>query len=524
MACPPRLTKLAEQATSLLTGGVGTQIDTKLINIGRSIDRGLKIMKYLLTLIKLMLKEEYRFHSTFLSGYNFLGFPIMIMLFTFVLAIFSPQLLNELSLYQIHLALHSSIFLYGMSMGAFAFLGHEYIERRFGRVNFMVSTPILLPVHFKTAFFAFYLHDVIFYIFVSIIPFTCGLLLSIPFSGILVTSILFLAVMIALSFFLGISFSFFMSAVYMKNQKVFIGIVILIICLILSAFQFKWLEFGMIFPTLKFQLTKSWQYLVYSIVLILFFTIFAYRLIEERFETSTKYFTTELPKRAYQFRITGGYAILTAKEFIDLTRSQTLTKIVFSFAVPLVFITFISWFVNVGLNISIQFNIIFYGGMVGFFGLLIYSWQNNTDVIEFYQVLPVTVPQVIKSKIIVFALMTTGMSTSFVVAMALIHNELLLLGWALLVMFITSFYIVTSVAYLTGLRTNTYLFNISVLIKFLILVSLPLFCLTILSFTLNTNFQISILSILFICIILLAGMFVLFQGIEKKWGREDFTF
>ena len=162
--------------------------------------------------------------------------------------------------------------------------------------------------------------------------------------------------------------------------------------------------------------------------------------------------------------------------------------------------------------------------MVGFFGLLIYSWQNNTDVIEFYQVLPVTVPQVIKSKIIVFALMTTGMSTSFVVAMALIHNELLLLGWALLVMFITSFYIVTSVAYLTGLRTNTYLFNISVLIKFLILVSLPLFCLTILSFTLNTNFQISILSILFICIILLAGMFVLFQGIEKKWGREDFTF
>jgi hypothetical protein len=262
----------------------------------------------------------------------------------------------------------------------------------------------------------------------------------------------------------------------------------------------------------------------YTLLLILLFTLAASWLIEEQIETPSRHFEPELAQRTAKFKLLGGYSILTAKEFTDLIRSRTFTKILFSFAGPLIFITFISWFVNVGLDISVNFNIIFYGGMVGFFGLLIYSWQNNTDIIDFYQVLPVTVPQVIKSKIIVFALLTTGMSTAFVVIMAFIHNELLLLGWALLVMFITSFYIVTAVAYLTGLRTNTYLFNITVLIKFMILVSLPLFCLTILSFTMATDYLISILSILLICSILSAGTYVLFHGIEKKWVREEFTF
>jgi hypothetical protein len=448
----------------------------------------------------------------------------MIMVFTFILGVFSPQLLKEMSLNQVYFSVHISLFLYGLSMGAFAFLGHEYLERRFGQVNFMVSAPILLPVKFKTAFFAFYFHDVIFYICVTIIPLTFGLLLAVPFSGIQITSILFLSLLLFFTFLLGISFSFFMSAVYMKSQKIFVLILALLLGLITSTFIFHWLDYGIIFPTLKYQITHIWYYLVYSFVLILSFTAVASVLIEERLEVVHKPVETELPNRIRQFRITRGYSTLVAKEFIDLIRSRTLTKIVFSFAVPLVFITFLSWFVNIGLNIPVGFNIIFYGGMVGFFGLLIYSWQNNTDVIEYYQVLPITVPQVIKSKIIIFAIITTGISTSFVLGMAILHNQVTLLGWALLVMFITSFYIVTAIAYLTGLRTNTYLFNISVMIKFQILVLLPLFCITILSFTMNVNYLVSLVSILFICLILLAGTYILFRGIDTKWSREDFTF
>ncbi len=448
----------------------------------------------------------------------------MIMVFSFVLAVFSPQLLKELSIAQVYLSLHSMVFLYGLSMGAFAFLGHEYLERRFGQVNFMVSAPVLLPVQFKVAFFAFYIHDVIFYIFLTIIPFTCGLLLSVPISGIAVSTILFLALMLFFSFLLGISFSFFMSAIYMKNLKVFICIIAVIILLMGSSYQFHWLDYGLIFPSLKFQITKLWLYLVHALFLIFMFTIVASLLIEERPERSARHFKLELPKRVEQFRFTGGQAPLVAKEFIDLFRSRTLTKIIFSFAMPLIFIMFLSWFVNVGIKIPVDFNIIFYGGMVGFFGMMIYSWQNNTDVIECYSVLPITVPDVIRSKIIVFAVITSGISTSFVIFMAIIHDQFMLLGWAILVMFITSFYIVTAVAYLTGLRTNTYLFNITVLMKFLILVLLPLFCITILSFTINTNFQIAIFSILFICLILFAGTYVLLRGIDEKWVREDFTF
>ena len=480
--------------------------------------------RILLKLIKLMLKEEYRFHSSFLSKYNFIGFPIMIMIFTFVLAVFSPQLLKELNLNQIYLSVHSLLFLYGLGMGAFAFLGHEYLERRFGQVNFMVSAPILLPIKFKTTFFAFFFHDVIFYIFVTILPFTGGLLLATPFSGIAVSSVLVLAFLLFLSFLLGISFSFFMSAIYMKNHRIFVILLALIIILITSSFQLNWLDYGLIFPSLKFQITRSWIYLIHTFILISLFTVLASGLIQERLDRPNNKVNLELPRKIKQFSITGKYSALVAKEFLDLFRSRTFTKIIFSFAVPLVFITFLSWFVNVGLDIPLDFNIIFYGGMVGFFGMMIYSWQNNTDVIEFYQVLPITVPQVIKSKIIVFAIITSWMSTTFVIAMGIIHNQVMLIGWALLVMFITSFYIVTAVAYLTGLRTNSYLFNITVLIKFLIVVLLPLFCITILSFTINTNFLISIISIIFICLILFSGTYFLMKGIEHKWARDDFSF
>ena len=123
----------------------------------------------MLNLIKLMLKEELRFRTSYSNKYNFLGFPILIMTFTAIIALLSPELLKEISLEQILLMLHSTIFLYGFSMGAFAFLGREYIDYTFGPVKFLVTTPDTLPISFRKAFLAFYLHEIIFYIFIQLL-------------------------------------------------------------------------------------------------------------------------------------------------------------------------------------------------------------------------------------------------------------------------------------------------------------------------------------------------------------------
>ena len=291
-----------------------------------------------------MLIEEYRFRTTYSNKYNFIGFPILIMTFTFILALLSPELLKEVSLEQILLMLHSTIFLYGFSMGAFAFLGREYIDHTFGHIKFLVSTPEALPISFKKTFVAFYLHEIIFYIFIAILPITFGLILSMPYTGFRLISILFLTFAATLSFLFGISFSFVMATIFLKNEKAFIITLICTFIVIGGAFIFKWFEFGLIFPSLKFQYTKSAIYFLLAALYILLFTTAATHFIGKRFELRTPYFRSELQYRDNRFRVFRDYSIFLAKEFLDIKRSRTLIKILFSFLGSLIFIIFVSTF------------------------------------------------------------------------------------------------------------------------------------------------------------------------------------
>ena len=96
-------------------------------------------------IIKLMLKEEFRFHTSYSNKYGFFMFPLLIFTLSFILAAYAPELLQGMNYKQTMITLHSSLFLYGISMGSFAFLGREYVERRSGKINFLISTPVLLP-------------------------------------------------------------------------------------------------------------------------------------------------------------------------------------------------------------------------------------------------------------------------------------------------------------------------------------------------------------------------------------------
>jgi hypothetical protein len=470
-----------------------------------------------------MLQEEFRFRTSYSNRYNFLGFPILIMIFTFILALLSPQLLKELPLERILLMLHSTVCIYGFSMGAFAFLGREYIDQTFGHIKFLVSTPEVLPISFRRTFLAFYMHEIIFYIFIAILPITFGLMLSIPFTGFGVVSILLLTLATTLSFLIGISFSFFMATIFLRDEKIFIGIFVVVCIAIIGAFVFNWFEYSLIFPSLKFQYIKLPIYLMLAILYIVLFSTAATYLIGKRFRLRTPYFSSELQLRESRYSIFQDYSIFIAKEFLDIKRSRTMVKILFTFISSLVFIIFVSWLIELSLGITESFNIIFFGFLIGFFGVLVYSWLNITDRIEFYQTLPVTVPQLIKIKIMVFLIICCWISPGIIIVLAIWNNEISLVGWALLVMFITSFYIVTSIAYLTGLRTNTYLFNTSILVKFGVLSFLPFICITILSFTLNTMIEISMLAIILICVNLLGAAFLLYRGIDKKWHKAEFS-
>ncbi len=198
-------------------------------------------------------------------------------------------------------------------------------------------------------------------------------------------------------------------------------------------------------------------------------------------------------------------------------------KMIFSFMIPLLFLSFTSWFVRQSMSLPIGFNSIFYAEMIGFLSVVMYSWLNNVDSAASFAPLPVSVSDVIKSKIKVYLVLSSWISSLYVIGMAAINHEYALIPLGLLIMFIISGYVVTTTAYLTGLHTNTYLFDTSVLFKFAILSLLPLTSITIVSFSLETRPLVAIGAITFVLGMLVLAALLLYWHLPKKWDRQPFV-
>ena len=160
---------------------------------------------------------------------------------------------------------------------------------------------------------------------------------------------------------------------------------------------------------------------------------------------------------------------------------------------------------------------------MGFFGVLIYSWLNNIDYVEYYSTFPVQVPDIVKSKLIMFVILTSGISTTFLVVMTGIKGEWSRLPVSLVVMFSTSIYMVVVTAYLTGLRTNVYLFDTKILSRFAILSIIPLMAITFLTMAEETLGWRMLVAIAVVCMVLATVSRLLLLRIDKKWRHETFT-
>ena len=479
-----------------------------------------------------MLKEEFRTHSSYSGRGRFLSFPV----FVFVLAMLSGLTIQKMTetvpLSQLGTFAHLSSFLYGLSVGAFGLMGREYLERRYGRSNYIVAMPYLLPISFRTTFLGIYLRDAIFYVLLMLLPATLGLAAAAPFVGFSLVSISLLFVSVLLAFMFGMSLSFLASVVYIRNVKAFVGLTAVIAALFIGQGVFGTPSLEVLIPSLGFQTSvrpfgndaiSAIMFMGVSLALTLAFAVAAYLLVEVRISIASQSYPEILPR--YHSRISwlsGPGRILVAKELVDIRRSGTVAKMFFSFVLPLLFLSFTVWFVNYGLAIPVGFNTVFYAAMVGFVAVLMYSWLNNIDLAEYYALLPVTVPQLIKVRMLVFLLLTSGISAFFVVAIALLNGETQLLWLALIVMVVTSVYIVTMTAYLTGLKTNSFLFDTSVLAKFSVMSFLPDVCLTILSFSLSVNWIFAVIGIAIVLGVLSLTTLILYRGIPAKWGSTSF--
>jgi hypothetical protein len=205
-------------------------------------------------------------------------------------------------------------------------------------------------------------------------------------------------------------------------------------------------------------------------------------------------------------------------------RSGSLGYVVFSFLIPLLFLWGFLWlfpvaltFLMGGAQISFGFNTIFYSVVIGFFASELYGWLNRMDSIECYKTLPISMPDVIKAKLVIFMILNVAVSTVYLALICISRGEYALFPVALYTMFMVSGYVAVVIAYMTGVYTNTLLFDYKVLLAYWLVVA-PVLIVLIL-----TSFMESLL-LPGIVVATAAGIaaYLLLRRIDVKWGREEF--
>jgi hypothetical protein len=484
------------------------------------------------SLLKLMMLEEYRLHVSYSSRRMFMAMPIYVFVLSFFFAGSFPNLSTGMPLGDMLTLALGGIFIYGVSVGAFGFLGHTYIERRYGKVNFIIALPFLLPLSFRATFFGMYLRDIIFYTILILGPAFSGVLLASVFAHYALVSCLMLFASMFLAFLFGISLSFAISVLYTRSTLAF-GVAVTTLGALMAGFGlFHAYPLGYILPPIGLELSSTpfmhdpgavLAYLAVSLIAVILFTTFAVLLVKQEYESVKSQFTEVFTRYRTMMKFAGRFDTLLAKEFVDIVRSGLLKKIGFAYVVPLLFLSFTTWYVNNGLKIPVGFNSVFYAGMVGFFGVMLYSWLTNIDLADYFETLPVSVPSVIKAKLIAFFILTSVISTIFVLGISILNNEMGLLWLALPVLYITGAYMVLATAYLTGLSTNSFLFDPNIMMKFTAMALIPDLGITMLSLPIDTTPLISAVGIGVVLLFVTAFSWYFYRGLDRKWSRQAFT-
>ena len=354
------------------------------------------------------------------------------------------------------------------------------------------------------------------------LPALLGAIIGTFYTDISVVNLLIFSITLYISFCTGISFSYYISSFYRVSlgQTIF-SAVFFIICY--SAIFYKYEITG----SLDWYLHGDMHLLVVGIIVPIALSSIATWNIREHNNTGSiniigyKNRFKEYTQKYYWANKMSMPGII-AKERIDLERSKTGTKMFFSFLFPLGFLTFMNWFLDRGLPIQIDFNTIFYGVMIGFFGTMLYSWLNSIDTPHFYSTLPIQVSDIIRARLFLFGTITWWIPLVFMAIISYMSNELNLLPIGLIVMITVGIYIVNYTAMSTGLKTNSALFDAFVFIKFFLISVPPMIAMTILSLAINHRPSTILVALSIICGVLSLFSLIFYKRIDTKWTGESF--
>ena len=469
-----------------------------------------------------MLQEEIRLNTSFASGKGFYSFPILVAISGILAVTFSNQMISDMGYVEYLEVMHIGLMFYGVFAGSLAFFGNEFLERIFGYLGLIIGLPTTQPITQRKMTLLYFIKEFIFYSFFTLIPAFLGGLIGAYLMEISMLNLTKFGISLIFSFLMGLSFAYLISSFYRISWKlsVFGGL----LAMIIYAIAVRDIS---VTHSLEWYFNGEIKYLLYSLVTTIILATVATLLVTDQYEQGTVR-TIGYKDRLKEYIDNFSWAsklsepTIISKERIDLQRSKTGTKMFFSFAFPLGILTFMNWFIDKGLPIQVDFNTIFYGVMVGFFGTMIYSWLNTIDSPTFYSTLPVTVSDVIRARLVLFFTITWWIPLLFLTLIAYMSSEINLLPIGIIVMITVGMYIVNYTAWSTGLRTNSALFDAIIFLKFFVISVPPMIAMTILSLAISYSISTVLIALSIICGVLALCSIFFYNRIEVKWENETF--
>ncbi|UCF08348.1 MAG: hypothetical protein JSW28_01265 [Thermoplasmata archaeon] len=473
-------------------------------------------------LVHFLWREEVRVQKVMTGGPAFWFFPFMIAIFGSVLGASHPVLLRAVS-FHVQLRLGSLLFMiFGISVGGLGLFMGSILERRFGRINLLLASGRTLPIENRKLMGAFFLKDAFYYLAFNLLPFIAAFgLAGFVAAGFTFLGILLFAAGVILTFFFGMSLSYFLSMTAVKSRTV-AGALTVVTFLVILAVLMDLLPGELLLPAVPLVSGENVHLALPSVALTMAFIALGTGMTVSHITPRGVPHTHAFLARATGFGRFGAYAPLLAKEWLDLRRSGTLGPVVGSFAGPVLLLAAMNWFFPALSGGDIAFPATFFAPLIGFFCITTYSWLNNIDSPGFYRVVPVRLPAVIRTKIILFFLLVAFLPALFVLLLSAISGDMSSIWLSLLIAYSTAVYVLAVTCYLTGISTNSLLFDARVLARFCLAILPPLILLSFLSLSGGIAWMGGDAATALVSLLLVVLSAPLFAGIDKKWSDRAF--
>ena len=426
-----------------------------------------------------MVKEEWRIHSTMFGSLSFALFPVMIFGIAVMGSFLIPLIQGTLPAGSLTLIVHGTYLMLGVMVGSFGLLGAEVMNRRFGQASLLAYASRSLPLSGQFIFANFVVKDTVYYFFLWVLPFGSGYILASPFIGVPLADALLLLLTLTLAFLFGLCGVFFVSAVYARSRPALFLILLAAGAGVAALGIITGENPALFFPPLLLSAAFTWANLLASCaVLALLFGV-AIVLFDPEPVGSEKTFRDSFAPlvRRLSFLPNPAFA---AKDTLDLYRSGSLVgHTIFSFLLPLAVIWFFlsllgPFFPPHGLLFLVAVT-------TGVVASTMYTWVTMFDTFGPYACLPVAVSTLIASKLTSFAILQL-IPAAFIAAVALLSGE----GWYLVPAVVlgisVSFFAAGVMAWLCGLSPNVLVYDVKVLLVYLILVGIVLTVFTAIAF------------------------------------------